>query len=313
VTNAVRAIVIATAFVTIVSAQEPSSPAPAVSAAPGASIDIRRFRYGRTIPLGDPGLIAIPIDAAVLAHSGAARGSLSDVRIVDPEGRQIAYLVQSLDQPLSIDLSVESIPPPPDRNPRDPSTRSHYRVRLPYPNLPPWRLTLETSARVFSRRVRLGVDRDPDGAHRDRWFDEIASAAWVQATDADPRPLSLKGQTRDAVDLRLIVDEGDNAPLPIVSAHLTLPSLELRLFQPAGVPLQLVYGRDDLAPPSYDLALRSDAVLRQAAREVHPSAERTIGEQERTPLTSPWVFWVVIAAAVVTLVGVLAKLIVRQA
>ena len=55
--------------------------------------------------------------------------------------------------------------------------------------------------------------------------------------------------------LFLVVEEGDNAPLPITKARLLLPSYRLRFFHAGNALLRLTYGRDDLQPPQYDLAL----------------------------------------------------------
>ena len=69
-------------------------------------------------------------------------------------------------------------------------------------------------------------------------------------------------------ELVLVVDEGDNAPLPLTKARLLLPSYRLRFFHAGGTPLRMVYGRDDLQPPQYDLALLAPRVMGAGAREV---------------------------------------------
>ncbi|HET9211994.1 MAG TPA: hypothetical protein VFR03_16435, partial [Thermoanaerobaculia bacterium] len=117
------------------------------SSGPGAPLDPGTFRYRRPIPAGPPGLTSLQLDAAVLSRSP----DLSDVRIADAKGRQIPYLVERRDAPLSLPLPalkrrVEK---------EDPPSRSRYRVELPYPSLPSARLVLATPARVFDREVRL--------------------------------------------------------------------------------------------------------------------------------------------------------------
>src|SRR5262249_52749724 len=57
----------------------------------GGLIDPKPFRYSRTIPDSPPGLAALLLDAAVLAHS---RSDLGDLRIVDANNRQIPYLLE---------------------------------------------------------------------------------------------------------------------------------------------------------------------------------------------------------------------------
>ena len=134
--------------------------------------------------------------------------------------------------------------------------RSVYVVTLPYPNLPHATLVLETSARVFQRTVRLGVDRPPDRHRRDPWFDVRAAETWRHADEQTPaRPLTLRIGTAPETEILLVVDEGDNAPLPITTARLLLPSYRLRFYDSGDATLRLAYGRDDLQPPQYDLAL----------------------------------------------------------
>jgi hypothetical protein len=58
---------------------------------------------------GDAGLVALPLDAPVLAHSANPRQRFGDVRIVDADGRQIPYLVERASEPLSIDLTLERL------------------------------------------------------------------------------------------------------------------------------------------------------------------------------------------------------------
>src|SRR4029079_10690812 len=83
---------------------------------------------------------------AALAHS-----SLGDVRIATADGHQVPFLVERLAEPLAVKL------PAPERltSGRDPSTRSRYRIRLPYAGLPASRLVVQTDARVFDRQVEL--------------------------------------------------------------------------------------------------------------------------------------------------------------
>ena len=119
----------------------------------GASIDLGGFRYARSIAAGKPGLSALPLDAAVLAHS-----SIGDLRIAGADGKQIPYLVEKADEPLSLDLppleiisgaAVQGIqheerdrhaellsPPPSLRQPARSAVDSHnFRARFSAPFL----------------------------------------------------------------------------------------------------------------------------------------------------------------------------------
>src|SRR5205823_5725355 len=189
----------------------------------GATIDPRTFRYARTIPLGTRGLATLPLDAAALAH-----GTLSDVRIATDDGHQIPFLVERLDEPLSVALPV------PDRltSGRDPASRSRYRIRLPYAGLPASRLVMHTDARVFDRQVALEVLPSSDDPRGREGMITLAATSW-RHTDPDvPAPaLDVALPALQAAELSLVIDEGDNAPLPIRDATLLLPAYRLRFFR----------------------------------------------------------------------------------
>ena len=118
--------------------------------------------------------------------------------------------------------------------------RSVYVVQLPYANLPPSTLVLETSGRVFQRTVRIGIDRPPDRNRRDAYFDVRAVETWRHADDETPaRPLSVRLEPMPETELFLVVDEGDNAPLPITKARLFLPSYRLRFYHDGNAGVRL--------------------------------------------------------------------------
>jgi hypothetical protein len=52
-------------------------------------------------------------------------------------------------------------------------------------------------------------------------------------------------------ELLLVVDEGDNTPLPVTAARL-LPAHRLRFFRERNAPLRFVYGNVNMTPPRYD-------------------------------------------------------------
>ena len=124
--------------------------------------------------------------------------------------------------------------------------------------------------------------------------------------ESDPPPLTLQAPPRNARALELEIDEGDNAPLPIVSAELLLPSYALRFVSP-GSPLTLLYGNPSMGPPRYDLALLAPRLFGQSSHEVtlaatEPSDGAGTTSRERT------IFWIVIAAAAVVLLLTLTRL-----
>ena len=264
----------------------------------GATIDPRTFRYARTIPLGTRGLATLPLDAAALAH-----GTLSDVRIATDDGHQVPFLVERLDEPLSVALPV------PDRltTGRDPASRSRYRIRLPYAGLPASRLVMHTDARVFDRQVALEVLPSSDDPRGREGMITLAATSW-RHTDPDvPAPaLDVALPALQAAELSLVIDEGDNAPLPIRDATLLLPAYRLRFFRDGRTPLTLLYGRPDLGAPRYDIALLAPRLLGAPAQDAVPGAER--GSTDVTGVTPTVVFWCALALAVLVLLVLIARL-----
>lgn len=288
----------------------PPAPPASVTAMPdaGASLDPSAFRFRRRLVDSPAGLVAIPLDAAVLAHSRGAGRMFEDVRVVDESGRQIPYLLERQEEPLSLDLALRPHEAQVSELRRGTGgNRSTYAVRLPYGSLPNATLVLETSGRVFSRTVSVGAERPADRNHRDPWFETLATRSWTHKEQDLPAPaLSLPlGTTRDD-QLVVFVDEGDNSALPLTQARLLLPSYRLRLYHPER-PLTLVYGRDDVSLPRYDLALLAPQVMGAEARELTAVPAETDKPGPVTSLVSPKYFWAGLVVAVIAIVGVIVR------
>lgn len=273
----------------------------------GSTLDPATFRYVRPLPSGEPGLVTIPLDEAVLAHTQGA--AFADVRVLDAANRQVPYLVERASEPLSLDVTIEPVTTRPASLAQE-RTLSVYRVRLPLERLPSARLVLTTPARVFTRRVTVGVEHGPDRRRRDPWFETIASSDWSHADQDSPAPaLTMAVRPLDGRELLVTVDEGDNSPLPFASARLLLPSYRLRLFRDRDAALRLAYGRDDLGPPQYDLALIAPQLTGAAATEVMPGPERIAAPESPLMLMSPQIFWAVLGLAVLVLVALVVRLV----
>ncbi len=283
-------------------------PAPRLPEA-GAEVDPSLFDYVRPIAPGSAGLVAIALDAGVLAHSAGEPRGFADVRVLDARDRQVPYVVERSSEPLSIDVRLERLPAPPAGLPSSQTARSVYRAALPHAGLPQLRLVLSTPARVFNRNVTIAVERPRDRQHRDAWLQVRTAMRWVHADqDLPTPPLTLSLGSVDTADLVVVVDEGDNAPLPLARARILLPSYRLRLYREGGAALRLAYGRRDLDRPQYDLALLGPQVLGAPAADVAPGPEPTGAAGDVSGLVSPRVFWMALALAVVVLVGLIGRL-----
>lgn len=276
----------------------------------GAALEVTEFRYRRPIPEGPAGLAVLPLDAAALAHSRGPRGRFADVRIVDAAGQQIPYVLERAPEPWTLDLGLQPADTAIDVGAPPHGARSIYAVDLPHGGLPDPTLVLETSARVFRRPVRVGIERPPDRRHRTAWLDVLASTTWQHANPDEPAPpLELRIDTppADSRRLLLVIDEGDNRPLPVAEARLRLPGWQLR-FVRVPEPLWLLYGHERVAAPEYDLALLAPDLTGGVAQTVAAGAE-TDSRPPDGEVLPHWIFWTGLGLAVVVLLALIARLI----
>lgn len=258
----------------------------------GAPIDREQYRFSRRIPDAPRGPAVLRLDVHALARSNQR-----DLRIADASGRQVPYLLETSAESLMLKLAV------PER--RSEGTSSVYRFDLPYSNLPLQSLLLTTTARAFDRDVKV---RRSGRNRRRRAGEIIASAQWrsVQPDVVQP-PLRLELPHRGPRAIEVVIDEGDNAPLPIASAQILLPLRALR-FEHPGTPIFLHYGNRNAAAPRYDLTLLEPRLSGAPARELTlppaPALRETDEDREGRKL-----FWIGIVIAGVVLIAMLLRLV----
>ena len=158
-----------------------------------------------------------------MAHSGIPSRGLRDLRVIDRSSSQVPYLLERRDGPLIVDARLErrDLPAGIDAPQGKPTT---YIVNLPYTELPNARLALTTRARVFQRTVTLGMVVPAENRAPAR-LATIATMQWTHADEETVAPSLLFGlpESRRG-DLFLLIDEGDNQPLPIENASVLMPS-----------------------------------------------------------------------------------------
>ena len=293
---------------------EAAAPPPAQSSLMpdrGAAIDGSGFRHRRAIAPGAGGLAVLPLDVAVLATSKGPAFAFADVRVADASGRQVPYLLERRDEPVTVPLtlrpastSIPSLQSAPGHH------RSAYAATLPYAGLPAPRLVLQTSDRVFERDVKVIVERRPDRVHRDAWPEVLASARWQHAQPDVPAPAALLPlPEHEASELLIVIDEGDNRALAISRAEILLPSWRLRFFRQTEESLSLLYGHDTLPPPRYDLALLAPYVMGAEAHEVEAAAPTAATTTAVPAIVTPRMFWIGLGLAVLVLLAIIAKLV----
>ena len=218
-------------------------------------------------------------------------------------------------EPLSMALTLKPASEetaPPGRAATDGGQRSIYIVALPDEGLPAATLVLETSARVFQRTVRLGVMRPADRDRRDPYFDARQLTVWRNADEQAPaRTLALRVDSARQEDLVLAVDEGDNPALPLAGARLLLPSYRLRFYQDAGSPV--APGLRPRRPAGAAVRPRAPGTPCdgcRGARGVSSSGPRRDVARRRGRLcVAHAAFWIVLAGAVVVLLGLIVRLV----
>lgn len=281
----------------------------------GAAIDTKGFRVVRPVAPGPAGLTTLRLDLAVLATSP----TLADLRLATAAGIQVPYLLETLSEPLAVAL------PAPTRLAETRSCGlagrpgwSCYVIELPATNLPPGRVSVTTSIRVFGRRVLVrqqrpepGREKHLDLEHRDDGFLTVLDSIWRhQDPERAAPPFSASIPPLPRRELYLAIEDGDNSPLPLVSARLFLPAYRLRFFRPPSTELRLCCGQAGLAAPRYDIALLAPRLLGASAHETTAAAVGLPGELPSTAGFSR-LFVIVLIGAVVVLLIVIARLVAK--
>jgi hypothetical protein len=274
---------------------EPPAP-PSPFPEPGAPVDRTRFRFSREIRAVKAGMNSLPLDAAVLAH-----GTLESLRIVSDDGRQVPYLLEKREEPLTLELAA------PERVAAAGyvGRPSAYRVALPFAGLPASRLVLMTSSRVFERSVSATVTMRGEGQREER-VETLARAVWRHVDPEGPAPpLVLALPSVDVETLTLNVDEGDNSPLPLAAPKLLLSSYRLRFYGGSGNGKTLLYGEPSLGPPRYDLALLAPRLVGVASNDA------TLGPEEKAtaprPALDQKLFWGILVTTILALLLLLGR------
>ena len=282
----------------------------------GSAMSTERFEFARDIPAGPAGLIAVQMDLAAMAHSGREPRRFRDVRILDRSGLQVPYLLESRDAPLITELKIERKPLPDDVE-RAPARVTSYVVHVPFKELPRATLVLTTRSRVFQRTVTVGTIAPATERQKAR-FVSRGGVNWTHADqDVAAPPLSFSlPDSAPTEEVYLLIDEGDNQPLPIDKVTLLVPQYAVRFFRKADQPLRLLYGRDDLERPRYDLQLLAGQVLGRVAEDVTAGAEQRLSGSDRSAsldVVPPVVFWSALTLTVLVLIGLVVRLMKREA
>ncbi len=174
-------------------------PQPALSFVmhPGAELDPGPFSHRRIIEVhpSREGLSRLQIGPEDLA---IARPDLGDLRIIDQEQRQWAYLLERSTgvQRISLNLKRHNIK----------RGESRYEIELPYAPLEIRQIDFSPEAPFYDRAFRL------EGKTESGERLQLASGR-LKRHQGDPRPASFSCNSMRVLSLELIIEDGDDAPL----------------------------------------------------------------------------------------------------
>lgn len=228
-------------------------PAPVLAFAihPGAELDPRPYSHRRRLRVAPSpeGLARLRLEPEDLA---VARPDLADLRLVDRDGRQWAYLLQG---------AASSIVVPAEITNHEVDDRvSTYAIEIPDGPLVIHRLHLEAAAPYFDRDFTLVGMLDED---RER----VLAGGRLVRRAGDPRPVTIGIPDTRVTGLRLEVVDGDDAPLTFgrVEVRTTAPDLYIAA-DPSEYDLLLGYPDDEA--PVYELERVRPTILAVPAAEI---------------------------------------------
>jgi hypothetical protein len=223
-------------------------PAPALAFAmePGAQIDPRRFRHRVALGARDApeGLFRMRLEPEIATR---ARRDLGDLRVVDQEDRQVAYLLERDAGQTEIAIELGS---PETRN-----GTSSYPLPLPIEPLVVDQVVLNSDKEFFDRAFEL-VGR-PAGGRRG---EVVLARGRLARRPGDPRELRIDCQRERLSSLELRVVDSDDAPLPLRDVSVRTPATDLYFAAPGG-DYSLLLGSPDESAPRYELSRVRNVVL----------------------------------------------------
>jgi len=275
-------------------------PALAFAMRPGAVLDPALYRYRRALqPRPSPeGLHRLPLELADLA---VTRPDLTDLRVVDGDDRQWAYLLDRDGDRLTRPLTVEG--------PDSEDGRSRYRLLFPTAPATADRLVLDSPLPFFDRDFRLIGYRDPD----DETGVLLARDRLVRRA-GDPRPVGIGFAATRLHHLELEVTDGDDAPLPWSRAEARFPTAVVYFVADPERSYRLLLGEPEAERPRYELERVREVVLAVESRTVETGPLETNSDFRRGARLGTWrglqrvALWVALGLAVALLGGLTLKL-----
>ena len=209
----------------------------------GAEIDARLYSHRRRVEArpSPEGLTRLKLRLDDLAH---AQPGLNDLRIVDEESRQWAYLMA---KDASRDVQALAV-----EGPESEDGSSEYGLALPTAPATLTQVVLETDVPFFDRAYDLvAVLEDQE---------RTLARGRIARRIGDPRPVKIGFPAARADSLKLVVEDGNDAPLAFERVTAEFPVPNLYFAAPEGS-YSLLLGNPDDGAPRYELAQIRSIVL----------------------------------------------------
>lgn len=275
----------------------------------GSEIDISAWKYRKALTLSGAGFhqLTLDLDAMSRADLGGR-----DIRLVSGKA-QIPYILEKTGPIQSVDLvCTQAVPPQKEKSriSRWSLTSSHSRVPYGF-------LTCSVEETLFRRNVTLyEIVEDRRGEKRRR---DLGRTVWTRTAESARGRMSIPvQQVPQGRDLVLEIEDEDNPPLTIRDVRGHYPSLRVAFKASGDSSLFLYYGNPVAAPPRYDIGLVAEKILAAKKSTVRSGPEEQLRraawwEPEESSRRTRILFWAALGIAAMVLLGIIVKLLPKDA
>ncbi len=267
----------------------------------GTAIDLEQWGFRKRLEITRSGVQQLELDPETLSRSAP---QLADLRVVR-DARQLPFLVERTSVIRNLEPAVERAD-----NPERP-TESRWRIRLPHPALPIFRLGCESDAPYFSREAQLWEERTD--ALGDIRAVRLGAAQWARTLGKERQELILESSAPETDTLLLEIENGDNPPLEFVNFRVYYRATRLIFKASAGSETYLYYGNRLASAPRYDITLVARELLaseknRAALARAEPLRGDLREQAGSLAGRAGWIFFTALAAVVVALLVLIVRL-----
>ncbi len=247
----------------------PLSDLPEQAVRPGASVQVDEYAARWTVnadavQVGDLARLTLPAEAHSYTEPACGHCIPRDVRLV-ADGRQVPFVGDEIEEPTLLLWAPDLRPLPSEE-----AGKSTISIPLTGERLPLTQLELFSAAAPFRRAIRVRYRLPPTrpGVPQGPSAETVYSDEWSCLRPDHLRCcLSVPLKPNPNTDLEIVFNDGDNAPLPAVSARIWREARALKFSWPES-PVMLLAGHEHPTAPVFDLQVLASDVRRRPAVEV---------------------------------------------